>query len=45
VQQTSTAYMQQVNTQFMQAGAKGISILFASHHIMHYKKCALPLTI
>merc|ERR1712166_159181 len=29
-QQTSTAYMQQVNTQFMQAGAKGISILFAS---------------
>ena len=30
VQQTSTAYMQQVNTQFMQAGAKGISILFAS---------------
>jgi len=30
IQQTSTAYMQQVNTQFMQAGAKGISILFAS---------------
>jgi tripeptidyl-peptidase-1 len=30
VQQTSTAYMEQVNTQFMQIGAKGISVLFAS---------------
>jgi len=30
VQQTSTAYMESVNTQLMQIGAKGISILFAS---------------
>jgi len=30
VQQTSAAYMEQVNTQFMQAGALGISVLFAS---------------
>jgi tripeptidyl-peptidase-1 len=30
VQQTSTAYMQQVNTQLQMIGAKGISILFAS---------------
>lgn len=29
-QQTSTAYMQQVNTQFQLIGAKGISVLFAS---------------
>jgi tripeptidyl-peptidase-1 len=30
VQQTSAAYMESVNTQFMSAGALGISILFAS---------------
>jgi len=30
VQQTSTEYMQQVNTQFQAIGARGISILFAS---------------
>jgi tripeptidyl-peptidase-1 len=30
VQQTSKAYMQQVNAQLMQMGAKGISVLFAS---------------
>jgi len=30
VQQTSTQYMQTCNTAFMKAGAKGISILFAS---------------
>lgn len=30
IQQTSSAYMEQVNTQFMQAGSLGISILFAS---------------
>lgn len=30
VQQTSTAYMEECNTQFMAAGAMGLSILFAS---------------
>jgi tripeptidyl-peptidase-1 len=30
VQQTSVAYMQQVNTQFMQVTSRGITILFAS---------------
>lgn len=30
VQQTSTKYMEQVNTQFQMIGAKGISVLFAS---------------
>mmetsp|Transcript_17352 Transcript_17352/g.29335 ORF Transcript_17352/g.29335 Transcript_17352/m.29335 type:complete len:565 (+) Transcript_17352:65-1759(+) len=30
VQQTSAAYMESVNTQFMKAGAMGLSILFAS---------------
>jgi len=30
VQQTSTSYMEQVNTQFMQIGTRGISVLFAS---------------
>jgi tripeptidyl-peptidase-1 len=30
VQQTSTAYMQQCNTQFMMAGSMGLSLLFAA---------------